>query len=262
MRFSYIPVGALVLATATSGCSNTVNQTAAGGAGMPTGSTTDVSGSTTGSNTSTSTGTTSTAATGTSSTSTTSSQSSTSSGMTKNFGDCNTDADCTPNGHCIEVAPGGFRLCEFPVTEATMCSSAQDQCCTSATCMAGEKCYAGPLVPACSGVVMQQFNECAKDACATNADCPAGACMKAGTIGNKIATCIPAACTKDTDCTAQANGHCATVEEPCCHTTTSLQCIYAGNCRTTKDCGVGKYCAPAQMGAPTCEPGGPICPGG
>ena len=250
MTLSYPRLCALVLTTCALGCSNTVSTTASGGAGTSTSK-----GSTTGSNNSTATGMTAAVTTGG-----TTSQTSTSSGMTKNFGDCSSDVDCYPGGTCIEVAPGGFRLCEFPVPEATTCMSQLDQCCTSASCTMGEKCYLGPLVPVCSGVAMQPFNQCAKDQCTTNADCPNGACMKAGTIGNKVATCVPAACTKDTDCTAMPNGKCATVKEPCCQTTTGLACIYAGNCRTTKDCPGGQYCAPSQTGAPTCQPGGPICP--
>jgi hypothetical protein len=181
--------------------------------------------------------------------------------MMMQSGDCLTNNDCMPNGKCVEVAPGGFRLCQFPVTEATMCMSPQDECCTSATCTMGAKCFAAPIVPICAGVVMQPRNQCASDECTTNGDCTnGGVCMPAGTFGNKVAACLAAKCTKDTDCTAKPGGKCGTVEDPCCHTTTGLYCIYAGNCRKDSDCAPGNYCGPDASGQPVCQQGGPICP--
>src|SRR4051794_40752489 len=62
----------------------------------------------------------------------TSSATSTSTGGTgKNSGDCDTDSDC-PGSKCVELVPGGFRVCLDPQPEATKCSGSMlDQCCSS-----------------------------------------------------------------------------------------------------------------------------------
>src|SRR5262245_38212207 len=52
-------------------------------------------------------------------------------------GDCSSDAEC-PNGKCIELAPGGYKVCAHMPNEAKQCTMptppVPDQCCTSADC--------------------------------------------------------------------------------------------------------------------------------
>src|SRR5262245_45711630 len=52
-------------------------------------------------------------------------------------GRCSTNADC-PGGTCVELVPGGFRVCSTPPVAPQPCSdagSSLDQCCGS--CAAG-----------------------------------------------------------------------------------------------------------------------------
>jgi hypothetical protein len=242
---SVVTLAALGLGCGDSGTGGT------GGTGASSSSASSMSTASTGTGTGTGT---SSAGTGTST-----STSSTGSGM--NFGDCATNADCPPNGTCVEVAPGGFRLCQFPVAEATMCDSPNDACCTSADCMMPDKCYAGPLMPSCQGIQPAPKNVCASDTCLSSVDCEGkAACMPQGTVGNAVAGCLPAACLHDTDCVAHAGGICATVKEPCCGTVAGLFCVYPTiSCRTSNDC-PGGYCGFDMNNEPVCMPGLPLCP--
>lgn len=186
---------------------------------------------------------------------------STSTGMTKNSGDCDSSADCPPNGQCVELTPGGFRVCQYPVPEATSCTDPMnDECCGSAECSAGSKCYPGPLVPSCGGPQIIPHNQCGSDFCSPGS-CPSGVCAPSGTVNNAVATCIAAGCLLDADCKAHAGGICATWVEPCCNGTAGLACIYPGlNCRTSADCNDGSFCGLDATGSPTCMPGFPACP--
>lgn len=233
MRALLFSLSALTLLGLQSGCDNEVTKQTGGSGG--------------GSSTSTTTSTTTTSSTGT--------------GTSMQSGDCDTDADCAPNGHCIELSPGGFRVCQFPVPEATTCSEpANDECCDSTDCAAPSKCYLGPIVPSCGGPQILPHNQCATDLCSAGS-CPGGLCAPAGTVNNAVMTCIASACSKDTDCTAHAGGICATYVDPCCNATTGLACIYPGiNCRTSADCGNDSYCGIDASGAPVCMKGGPACP--
>lgn len=171
-------------------------------------------------------------------------------GTTVDLSECNSDTDC-PGGTCVEVVDG-YRLCQAPVPEATMCGkNGLDECCTSADCMNGAACYLGPLVPFCGGIIPQAFNQCGSDECATDADCAGGACMPAGTVGNAIATCVPSECGAG----CGAGQDCALVRDPCCNGPAGFFCVDPTNgCQSNDDC-PGGYCE-----AGTCMAGAPLCP--
>lgn len=170
-------------------------------------------------------------------------------GSTVDLSECASDTDC-PGGTCVEVH-GGYRLCQVPVPEATMCGKNNlDECCTSADCAMGA-CYLGPLVPFCGGIIPPAYNQCGSDQCASDADCAGGACMPAGTVGNAIATCVPSACGPG----CGAGEGCALVRDPCCNGPAGFFCVDpASGCQSNSDC-PGGYC---ENG--TCMAGGPICP--
>lgn len=175
-------------------------------------------------------------------------------------GDCDDAADCPPDGDCVELTPGGFRVCQYPVIEATSCISEDDQCCDSTECEIGLLCLETPILPFCGGVQMVPSNVCAGPTCVSSLDCRgAAACVEAGTVGNKVKSCIAAQCSTNADCEASPGGICAPVQEPCCNGVAGLYCIYEGNCRSSADCGNDEHCGFDAAG-PTCLPGPPICP--
>src|SRR6185437_7740845 len=184
-------------------------------------------------------------------------------------GDCQTDADC-PGGPCVPLTPGGFLVCQEPPSQATSCTGPLDQCCpdTKSYCPNGEGCYAGPLVPACSGTPMPMHNQCGADQCEKDIDCaPDQICGLAGTLGLEIRACVTAYCKIDADCEAYPGGVCAPVLDPCCSTSAGLYCVYSGHggCRSNADCSPtpnqpARYCAPSSDGTATCQPGAPVCP--
>lgn len=186
------------------------------------------------------------------------------------LGDCGSDADCGAGGQCIELVPGGYRVCRTPVVEATSCDpSRTDDCCRTADCTgAGEICVLGPVRRFCGGAKRLPFNECAADECETSADCAGGVgahvCAPAGTFG-PVSRCVTGSCLTDADCDAAANGHCVVFTDPCCSIRTGLFCTYGtlGDgtaCRASSDCTSG-YCGVEADGVAACRPGGPICPG-
>jgi hypothetical protein len=148
-----------------------------------------------------------------------------------------------------------------PPAIAVDCASALDQCCATKPCANGEACYAGPLVPVCSGMAQEPYNRCAMDQCSQDADCVASQiCAPAGTLGMKIRTCVAARCKLDADCTAAPGGVCAPVAEPCCGTSAGLACVYpSGGCRSSADCASSEYCDVVGDTA-SCQPGAPVCP--
>lgn len=175
-------------------------------------------------------------------------------------GDCASDGDC-PGGACVELTPGGFRVCQTPPEKATICGSAFDQCCAGMPCPNNEPCYTGPLVPYCAGIPMEPYNQCAVDQCAQDADCASGQiCGVAGTLGQLIRACVPAGCKTDADCAAAPGGICAPITEPCCNTFAGLYCVYPDvGCRSNADCDPSSFCQITGSSA-TCQPGGPVCP--
>lgn len=175
-------------------------------------------------------------------------------------GDCVSDVDC-PGGACVELTPGGFRVCQTPPEKATLCGSAFDQCCAGMPCPDDQPCYAGPLVPYCAGVPMEPYNQCAVDQCAQDADCAQGQiCGTAGALGQQIRACVSAGCKVDADCASAPGGVCAPIAEPCCGTLAGLYCVYPnGGCRSNADCDPASFCQITGASA-TCQPGGPVCP--
>ena len=223
-------------------CSNDVTTTGSGG-GTQTGSSTQATSATT--------------ATGSSSTS-----SGAGGGAGQAPGECKTNADCPPDGSCIELLLGGYRVCQYPVVEATSCTDpSSDQCCKTAECGVGEKCVFGPFPGSCGGAFQLPHNQCVKDACAGPADCQANEiCAPAGTLANKVRVCIPAPCSSAQCPTSQENiGWCVAVKNPCCEATLGLHC--AKGCVTDIDC-PGGYCdVDGNTGFTVCTPGVPACPG-
>jgi hypothetical protein len=183
-------------------------------------------------------------------------------GTVPNSGDCDGDDDC-PGGTCVELAPGGFRVCVFPPMAATACTGSQlDECCTTDECTEGI-CYEAPLTPYCGGPAMQPHNECGVDQCDKNADCMmgnvGGVCVPAGALEFKVAACMYAACKHDTDCTDEPGAICAVVSDPCCNNAAGLYCVYPSDgCRTAADC-PGGYCT-TDTEKSFCMTGVPRCP--
>jgi hypothetical protein len=178
-----------------------------------------------------------------------------------NSGDCDSDADC-PGSACVEITPGGFRVCRTDYPEATVCTgSGLDECCTTADCPAGA-CLIEPIVPYCGGPAMLEYNVCAQDQCASDTECGDGViCAPAGTLGGKVRACAAAGCTLDTDCAAEAGGICAPYTDPCCSNPTGLFCVYPSDgCRSSNDCKSCEYCEIAPDGRARCVAGFPACP--
>ncbi|MFO0551407.1 MAG: hypothetical protein U0271_23655 [Polyangiaceae bacterium] len=164
--------------------------------------------------------------------------------------ECGDDTDC-PGGTCVAIN-AGYRVCQLPVVEATMCSkSGLDECCSTAECINGGVCVAGPAFPFCGGAVPDMHNVCAIDQCANNADCGDQAvCVPPGTVGNKARMCVYAECFAT--CGQKSLRACALVRDSCCGAPDGFFCI--NDCHVDADC-PGGYC---QAG--TCMPGGPACP--
>lgn len=174
------------------------------------------------------------------------------------MGDCRSDADC-PEGTCVELTPGGYRVCRVTPVEATGCDAGRaDACCDSGDCAIGA-CYLGPIRAFCGGPLREPANECGAAECSTDADCADGTlCAPAGTFG-PVALCVTASCRVDADCNAEAGGHCVVVTEPCCGVRVGLLCTYdSDGCRSDADCTSG-YCG-IELGRSRCTAGGPICP--
>ncbi|MCC6556082.1 MAG: hypothetical protein IT372_24235 [Polyangiaceae bacterium] len=178
-----------------------------------------------------------------------------------NSGDCDTGADC-PGSECVEITPGGFRVCRVDPVPATSCQEPNlDECCSSAECDVGE-CLTQPIVPYCGGPQPAIYNVCAADQCAGDLDCGEGAiCAPAGTLGRQVAACAAASCKLDTDCAAEPGGICAPVDDYCCGSPTGLFCVYPSDgCRTSSECPSGQYCEISPEGRTHCVDGVPACP--
>lgn len=173
------------------------------------------------------------------------------------MGDCSSDADC-PEGTCVELTPGGYRVCRVTPIEATGCDAGRaDACCDSSDCATGA-CFLGPIRVFCGGPVREPANECGTSDCTTDADCTGGdVCAPAGTLG-PVALCVSASCRVDADCNAEAGGHCVVAAEPCCGVRVGLVCAYSDGCRSDADCATG-YCG-IELGRARCMAGRPICP--
>jgi hypothetical protein len=185
-------------------------------------------------------------------------------GGARNSGDCDTRADCGGTAPCVELAPGGYRVCALPVPAATSCSVPAGTCCKSSDCNSGNpngKCVLGPDQRVCSGLTAVPANVCVTDECQTASDCSGGAtiCAPPGTLGNKAARCFSGGCVFDRDCTQASGGICAPVVGSCCSAVIGLYCVYPDGCRRDSDCGTGQHCS-IQGNRTTCVAGLVACP--
>lgn len=190
-------------------------------------------------------------------------------------GRCAKDADCEASGHCVELAPGGYRVCSYPPPAPEVCTndpSHQDECCV--TC-AGGTCT---LQTSCGGAFIMPRNVCAVSDCATNADCGAGAiCLPTGVGSPYARTCMSAGeCVRHSDCTTAPDGVCALVGivgplSVCspwgCPGGASTQpanglgCVYGGECAGDEDCAKGGGHCEKIGGRPVCRSGARnLCP--
>ncbi len=192
-------------------------------------------------------------------------------------GRCTKDVDCSDGGHCVELAPGGYRVCSYPPPAPEMCTndpSHMDECC--GTCPGGATCT---LQTSCGGAFILPRNVCALSECTTNAECgPGGICLPTGVGSPYSRTCMttPSECVRHSDCTASPDGVCALVGTvgplsqcgpwlcPGGGTTqlaNGLACIYGSECAGDEDCAKsGGHCEKIG-GRPTCRPGARgLCP--
>jgi len=185
-------------------------------------------------------------------------------GSSVNSGDCEKNADCGGDP-CVELYPGGYRVCAMKVVETTTCSTPAGQCCKGADCRgdarASATCVLGPIEPSCGGPAILATNVCASDACAIAADCPGaqGICAPAGTLGRKAARCLDGGCRLDSDCTTEPGGICVPVASQCCADPSGLFCLYHDGCRSNADCKPTEHCATDASRA-YCAPGAVLCP--
>ena len=185
-------------------------------------------------------------------------------------GDCAADFECGPNGKCVELVPGGFRVCGHPPPAPQLCNDAggpfpifPDECC--GTCATGTC----TLATYCGGPFINPHNVCAVDACTGNADCgPKGICLPAGVGDLHARSCLrDNECLHDTECTAAPGGACILAGEngpkdACVPFTCGgdvrpakpLQCVYPGDCRGDMDCNASFHCE-EQNGRLACAPG-------
>lgn len=188
-------------------------------------------------------------------------------GVKGSAGRCATDADCGVDGRCVELAPGGYRVCSHPPPppeECTDAGSLPDECC--GTCSGGTC----TLVTSCGGAFINPHNECVAPACTTNADCGAnGICLPSGVGSPYGRTCMTMnECIRHADCVAAPGGVCAllgmTGPRPKCGPWTcpggastelayGLACIYGSDCAGDQDCPNG-HCE-TSGGHLTCMPG-------
>jgi hypothetical protein len=172
----------------------------------------------------------------------------------KRSGRCAKDADCNTDGrtggHCVELVPGGYRVCSYPPPAPEICTndpSSQDECC--GTC-AGGTCT---LSTSCGGAYIAPHNICAVSDCASNADCGQDAvCLPTG-VGDAYARrCMTKnECLLDADCTAAPGGTCAllgmtgplgTCAPWTCpggeaaQVAIGLVCVYGSECAADEDC--------------------------
>lgn len=167
---------------------------------------------------------------------------------------CASDLDC-PGGTCVELTPGGFRVCSTEPPGPQLCTDAggsgpfSDECCT--TCAQG----VCSLVTSCGGAFMVPHNQCLEDACTKNSDCgPKGLCMPRG-AGGRMRYCLANnECLIDEDCNQGPNGACVltTTVGPAAMCSPwgcgslpdgpyvgSLHCEYNAECTRDVDCGNG-----------------------
>jgi hypothetical protein len=190
------------------------------------------------------------------------------SGGASTNGDCSSDAECRA-GKCVELTPGGWRVCSYVPPEASACTMPPppqpEACCTSADCVGG-KCYANVLLGYCGGPAIPPQNYCIPDGCTSDDACihdnpDPWICIPAGVYGDPTTQCLTAFCKTNADCGAQPGGVCRPVMNPCCGTSLGLACVYPGGCWRQEDCGEDAHCEiDAATGRSVCVPGNEPCP--
>jgi hypothetical protein len=170
-------------------------------------------------------------------------------------GECISDAECF-EGTCVELLPGGYRVCRQMPAPINSCAPGEMGCCNSDVCLPGQRCF--PPVGSCGGLV-GPMNRCLGDGCQSDSDCDAGVCAAAGELGLFVNTCIAAlGCRRDADCTAKPGGVCRPIEDACCSGVYALYCFYPGG--TSKaDCET-RGCGDPATGVATCASMKPVCP--
>ena len=182
----------------------------------------------------------------------------------RNSGDCNSSDEC-PGSTCVEVSPGGFRVCKQIFEEALFCQdeiSGTDECCSTIDCQEGACFDSQQAQPICAGVPPLARNVCGVDDCDADADCGAGfLCTQPGTFDSALRHCVAVSCTQDRDCKDERDGSCAPIEEGCCGLTVTLACTYPSDgCRSDGDCGAERICE-IEAGRARCVAGQRACPG-
>jgi len=182
----------------------------------------------------------------------------TATGGSVNSGDCDDSSDCGGED-CIELAPGGFRICASSPPEATECVSQppmDDECCTTADCAAGA-CHDFATLPYCGGPQPASYNLCVVDLCSGDGDCPStpqspALCAPAHVFGSPVRICMTAFCRTDADCGAGPGGICAPIDSPCCGWPQGLGCVYPDGCRFQQDCPTGSCALDIGTGTGIC----------
>jgi len=179
----------------------------------------------------------------------------------RNSGDCDTKDDCGGDP-CVELVPGGYRVCISPVPEATMCSVPPGTCCRSSDCSgtANGKCVLGPAQPSCGGPAIVPTNVCVVDACKRATDCPGvnAICQPPGMLGAKAGRCVNGGCLYDRDCPG-SGASCAPIVDSCCNAFVGLYCVYPDGCRSDSNCPTAQHCV-VQGNRTVCMPGAATCP--
>jgi hypothetical protein len=177
------------------------------------------------------------------------------SGIATKSGECQVSTDCTLTNsgepHCVEIVPGGYRICVYQAPVVTTPSmNPTDQCDGMRPCASGA-CYQGLEFPSgqcgLGGASVQ--NLCRSDSCSSDADCSDGICGPRGLVsddnvsGGYVRQCFHADCRANADCTAHPQGVCAVVAGYCPSTLgfrryhpAQLACVYPDGCFSNSDC--------------------------
>ena len=178
-------------------------------------------------------------------------------------GDCDSAGDC-PGADCVELTPGGYRVCSTPVMDATSCTGGGgitlDQCCDTGECAPGSRCVNSSGVPFCGGAFMEPRNLCYADQCGADSECGTGRlCLPAEVFGFPYRRCTSAGCRADADCSDSPGGQCVPVQNPCCGIPIGLGCAYPDTCRDSSDCPSG-WCDIGPDGNTFCQSRSMECP--
>lgn len=176
--------------------------------------------------------------------------------------DCASAEDCL-GGECVEVG-SGFMACRYPLVEAAVCISEEDECCVSEDCdaLGGGVCTTLPDASQCGGAQPEAHNVCSGEGDFIDCGKGGGTCLDAGFFGYNKGQCVVRACGGDDDCADEADGRCVPANEQCCGRVVGFFCAYPSDgCRTDVDCGEGRHCeADIESGRASCADGEPLCP--